>query len=101
MRRDRRGLLENFNLAHYPTPPTLSKSREPVYDFGAFQTPIAILKEPYMLRISILTASLILAVVLVGCSKTETNDNKAAGRPANSTSSTPATTAASSSGDKI
>jgi len=50
-----------------------------------------------MLRISILIASLVFAVVLVGCSKTETNDNTATGnKPASSTSSTPGTTAASS-----
>jgi hypothetical protein len=54
-----------------------------------------------MLRISILIASLVFAVVLVGCSKTETNDNKAGSKPPSSTSSTPATTAASSSSDKI
>lgn len=55
-----------------------------------------------MLRTSILIASLVLAVVLVGCSKTETNDNKtAANKPASSMSSTPSTTAASSSSDKI
>jgi hypothetical protein len=57
-----------------------------------------------MLRISILIASLVFAVVLVGCSKTETNANKTAGssdKPASSTSSTPATTTAATSGDKI
>ena len=54
-----------------------------------------------MLRISILITSLVFAVVLVGCSKTETNDNKTAGsgKPA---SSTPATTnTVPVSGDKI
>jgi hypothetical protein len=67
-----------------------------------YQTPIAILKEPTMLRISILIASLVFAVVLVGCSKTETNDNKVAStdKPASSKSSTPATTTAAT-GDKI
>lgn len=56
-----------------------------------------------MLRTSILIASLVLAVVLVGCSKTETNENKVASsnKPASSTSSTPATTTAATSGDKI
>lgn len=54
-----------------------------------------------MLRIPILIASLVFAVVLVGCSKTETNDNKAANKPASSTTSTPAAATAANSGDKI
>lgn len=54
-----------------------------------------------MLRISILIASLVFAVVLVGCSKTETNENKTAGSRDKPASSTPATTTAATSGDKI
>ena len=59
-----------------------------------------------MLRTLFLIVSLAFAVVLIGCSKTETtNENKAPGsdKPASATTSTPATTTAStqSSGDKI
>jgi hypothetical protein len=49
-----------------------------------------------------LIASLAVAVVLLGCSKTEnTNGNTSAPSTSGSSSSTPATTAASTSGDKI
>ncbi|HKP36231.1 MAG TPA: hypothetical protein VJT71_05190 [Pyrinomonadaceae bacterium] len=57
-----------------------------------------------MLRTIFLIASLAFAVVLIGCSTTvTTNENKATGtdKPASSTTSTPATTTASSTGDKI
>src|SRR6185436_17593238 len=58
-----------------------------------------------MSRTILLIVSLICAVVLLGCSKTETNDNKTTSgdnKPASSTSSTPATTTtAASTGDKI
>jgi len=57
-----------------------------------------------MLRTIFLIASLAFAVVLIGCSKTETtNENKMTGtdKPASTTTSTPATTTASTSGDKI
>jgi len=58
-----------------------------------------------MSRTILLIVSLICAVVLLGCSKTETNDNKTTSgdnKPASSISSTPATTTtAASAGDKI
>ena len=58
-----------------------------------------------MSRTILLIVSLICAVVLLGCSKTETNDNKTTSgdnKPASSTASTPATTTtAASTGDKI
>jgi len=66
-----------------------------------FKSPMAYSEGDTMSRIIVLIGSLAVAVVLLGCSKTETNDNKVAGsKPPSSTSSTPGTTAASA-GDKI
>ncbi len=54
-----------------------------------------------MSRIIILIASLVVAVVLLGCSKTETTNGNTAAPADKPASSTPATTTASSTGDKI
>jgi hypothetical protein len=55
-----------------------------------------------MSRTILLISSLALAVVLLGCSKTETaNDNKTTSNEKSTSASTPATTTASSSGEKI
>jgi len=69
-----------------------------VYDFGAFQIPDwLILKEHTMSRIIVLIASLAVAVVLLGCSKTETaNSNKTAPTATGTTSASGTSTTASS-----